>query len=98
MEFLVNIKVMLPDSLSEQQRGQLQADEAARAKELTAEGHLIRMWRVIGRRENWGLWRAKDGTEMHAVLSSLPMFPYLEVQVTPLARHPADPMSDHQAA
>ncbi len=26
--------------------------------------------------------------ELHQVLSGLPLFPYLDVRVTPLARHP----------
>lgn len=91
MEFLVKIKVNLPEGLSEERRANLQAAEAARAAELAREGHLVRLWRIIGRRENWGLWRAKDGSEMHAVLSSLPMFPYLDIEVILLAAHPADP-------
>ena len=38
-----------------------------------------------------GLWRAKDATEMHAILSSLPIWPYMDVTVQAMAVHPVDP-------
>ncbi|MDN2566396.1 muconolactone Delta-isomerase family protein [Aquibium sp. A9E412] len=91
MEFLVNIRFNWPDTITPEERKRLREEELARAAELTEQGHLVRMWRVIGRRENWGLWRAKDGTEMHAVLSSLPIWPYMDIQVVPLAQHAVDP-------
>lgn len=93
MEFLVNIRFNWPDTISDAERQRLREEEIARAAELAKQGHLVRMWRVIGRRENWGLWRAKDGTEMHAVLSSLPIWPYMDIQVVPLAQHAVDPES-----
>ncbi len=50
------------------------------------------MWRVPCRFENWGLWRAKDPTELHQVITSLPAYPYMhDIDVLPLARHQVDP-------
>ena len=91
MEFLVNIKFIWPDSITEERRKELREKEVAMAAELAKKGHLVRMWRVVGRRENWGLWRAKDATEMHAILSGLPIWPYMDVQVMAMAQHPVDP-------
>ena len=90
-EFLVNIKFVWPDSITEEKRKELREKEVAMAGELARKGHLVRMWRVVGRRENWGLWRAKDATEMHAILSTLPIWPYMEIQVMAMAQHPVDP-------
>ena len=28
-------------------------------------------------------------TQLHAILSTLPLFPFMEIAVTPLARHPS---------
>jgi muconolactone delta-isomerase len=42
-------------------------------------------------RANWGVWEAQDATALHAAIGSLPFFPYLEVEVIPLAAHPTDP-------
>lgn len=90
-EFLVNIKFVWPESITEATRKELREKEIKMAGELARKGHLVRMWRVIGRRENWGLWRAKDATEMHAILSGLPIWPYMDVTVHAMAVHPVDP-------
>ena len=73
MEFLVNIRFLdWTSRLTEQEHADLVVTERAHAAELAAQGILVRMWRVPGRRENWGLWRARDATELHTVLTSLP--------------------------
>ena len=72
---------------------ELRAAELARAKELHAQGIFVRMWRVVGHPANWGLWHAKDATELHQALTSLPIWPYMKVSVIAMARHPVDPLS-----
>ena len=92
MEFLVHIEIQLDGSLSAEEREALYAAEAERARVLAEAGHLVRLWRIPGRRANWGLWQAADATELHEVLTSLPLWPYMDVDVIPLARHPNDPL------
>ena len=53
----------------------LTAAERARGAELGAAGTIRRMWRVPGRRANWGVWEADDATALHAAIASLPLFP-----------------------
>ena len=91
MEFLVHIEVRWPSDGDPEEARRLTAAERLRGRELAAEGRIRRMWRIPGRRANWGLWDAPDATELHAAISSLPFFPYLEVEVIPLAAHPTDP-------
>lgn len=91
MEFLVHIEVRWPPDGDPEEVRRLTAAERLRGRELAAEGRIRRMWRIPGRRANWGLWDAPDATELHAAISSLPFFPYLEVEVIPLAAHPTDP-------
>lgn len=92
MEFLVNIKINWPMDLDPQVKDEIIVKEQQYAAKLADQGHLVRMWRVPGRRENWGLWRAADATHLHDIISSLPVFPYMDVTVRPLALHPVDPM------
>lgn len=92
MEFLVNIKINWPIDMDPQVKEEIIAEEQQHAATLAEQGHLVRMWRVPGRRENWGLWRATDATHLHEIISSLPVFPYMDVTVRPLALHPVDPM------
>lgn len=91
MEFLVRIQTEWPPDASPEEFARLTAAERQRAQELAEAGTIRRMWRTPGRRANWGLWEARDATELHAAISSLPLFPWLEVEVHPLALHPSDP-------
>ncbi|QBJ98690.1 muconolactone delta-isomerase [Rhodococcus sp. ABRD24] len=93
MEFLVNIRINIPADMPEEQYNKLVVDERELAALLAEKGTLKRMWRVPGRRENWGLWSAIDATELHETLSSLPVWPWMDLDVHPLAQHPVDPAS-----
>jgi len=94
VEFLVNIKFIGPNGWQQEDVDALIAKERAHAAVLVEQGHLVRMWRVPGRRENWGLWRANDATHLHDILTGLPFWPYMDLQVHPVARHPVDPLRD----
>jgi muconolactone D-isomerase len=91
VEFLVNIEVGWPADGDPDELARLTAAERIRGHELAAEGTIRRMWRVPGRRANWGIWEAPDATALHAAIGSLPFFPYLDVEVIALAAHPTDP-------
>ncbi len=91
MEFLVHIEVEWPADGDPAELARLTAAERERGNELGAAGTIRRMWRVPGRRANWGLWEAEDATALHAAIASLPFFPFLNVEVIPLAAHPTDP-------
>lgn len=90
MEFLVQTEVTGLQAGSEAETA-LRQKEAIRARELAASGTLIRIWRVPGRRESWGIWSAETTDQLHDALTSLPLFPYMNVTVHLLASHPNDP-------
>jgi len=92
MEFLVDIDIRLPTGLAEERRAALLEAEFARGSALAAAGVLRAVWRVPGRLANRGVWSAPDATALHEALVSLPMWQYMDVTVTPLARHP---LADH---
>ena len=91
MEFLVHIEVRWPVDGSPDEFARLNTAERARSAELAADGRVRRLWRVPGRRANWGIWEATDATELHTALTSLPFHPWMEIEVIPLAAHPNDP-------
>jgi muconolactone D-isomerase len=91
MEFLVNIEITWPPDGDPERREELFAAEIERGQQLAGLGIMKRLWRVPGRWANWGLWEAADATELHAALSSLPLWPWMDVTVHPLARHVNDP-------
>lgn len=90
MEFLVRIQVTLPPQLPAEERARLADAEARRGHELKDAGTIVRIWRIPGRTANAGIWAAPDATALHDAIASLPMFPYLLADVTPLATHPLE--------
>ena len=91
MEFLLKIRVTWPPDGDEAEKQRRIVAEGVRARELAAEGIIKRVWRIPGQWANYGIWEAPDATTIHNAVTSLPMWPYLEVEVTPLAAHPNDP-------
>ena len=44
---------------------------------------------VAGRYANVSVFDVESADELHELLSGLPLFPYMDIRVTPLARHPS---------
>lgn len=65
------------------------AEEKARAAELQRAGTWLHLWRVAGRYANISVFDVASHDELHAILSGLPLFPYMSITVTPLAQHPS---------
>jgi len=96
MEFLVDMVTTVPDGTTDTQVDAIQTREAARSRDLAADGHLLRLWRPpleAGEWRTWGLFQAADATELKSVLSSMPLHVWRHDTVTPLTAHPSDPGS-----
>jgi muconolactone delta-isomerase len=94
MEFLTTFEVTFPDSAGEQEVADMKAREADRIRELSGQGHVVRLWSLPPTPGHWralGLWRAEDAHELVALLKSLPMDPWMVTETTPLTEHPNDP-------
>lgn len=91
MEFLLHTETHLPSDWDDEQRLALRSAERERADELRTAGHLVRIWRVPGRRGSVQLWEVPDATVLDRELSSLPSWPWMDIQVEALARHPQEP-------
>jgi muconolactone D-isomerase len=87
VEYLLAVEVHLPPGLPSDERERLLAAERRRAGELATAGVIRAIWRVPGRLANRAVWSAADATALHEAITSLPLWPYLDVEVTPLARH-----------
>lgn len=94
MEFLVSIAVRLPVDLPPEEELRLRAAELEAGRALAAAGTIQRIWRLPGTTSNVGIWRVADADELHQVLSSLPLWQWLEVKVHALAAHPAEMRHD----
>jgi muconolactone D-isomerase len=89
MLFLTQVQVLLPRDVPADTLEKLLEQERARSQELQRDGKLLHLWRVAGRRENVSVWDVGSIDELHEILSRLPMYPFLDITLTPLARHPS---------
>jgi muconolactone D-isomerase len=90
MLFHCHMDVEIPHDLDPDERKRLVEAERERALELQRAGKWPHLWRVVGRYSNVSILDVESNDELHALLSSLPLYPYLRIEVTPLATHPSD--------
>jgi muconolactone D-isomerase len=86
--FHVRMDVHLPHDLDN--RAELVAREKAYAQELQRAGKWRHLWRIAGEYANFSVFDVESNDELHTLLSGLPLFPYLDIRVTPLATHPSE--------
>ena len=94
MEFLARIEQHIPPDIDPDLLGRVKAAEKVRGGELVEAGKLRRIWRIPGRRAVYALYRVDGPDELHEILSSLPLFPWMDIEVTALGTHALDPESD----
>ena len=90
MLFHVRMDVALPHDLDPNRRAELIAAQQDRVLELQKLGVWPHLWRVVGLDSNISIFDVPSNDELHAFLSSLPLWEFMQVQVTPLATHPSD--------
>jgi muconolactone D-isomerase len=89
MLYHVRMDVRPPHGIDPAQFDRLRAEEKARAQELQRQGKWVHLWRIAGEYANISVFDVESHDELHAILSNLPLFPFMEIRVTPLARHPS---------
>jgi muconolactone D-isomerase len=75
--------------MSEESAGEIKAREKIYAQQLQKDGQWRHLWRVVGEYANYSVFDVASNDELHDLLSKLPLFPYMQIAVTPLARHPS---------
>jgi muconolactone D-isomerase len=89
MLFHVRMTVNLPTTMPAEQAAQLKADEKALAHRLQEQGKWRHLWRIAGLYANVSIFDVDSVDELHALLTALPLFPYMQIEVTALCRHPS---------
>ncbi|CAB5687035.1 Muconolactone Delta-isomerase [Delftia tsuruhatensis] len=89
MLYLVRMDVKIPHDLPADVAAEIKAREKAYSQQLQHDGRWPHIWRVVGEYANYSVFDVASNDELHELLQGLPLFPYMEIQVTPLARHPS---------
>ena len=94
MLFMVEMDVAIPSSFDNDEAARLKVAEKARFQELQAAGIWRHIWRVVGRYANVSIFDVASNAELHDLLTSLPLYPFMTMRVTPLCRHPSSLYED----
>ncbi|GAB3453524.1 muconolactone Delta-isomerase [Massilia terrae] len=89
MLFHVRMNVNLPTSMPADEAAQLKQTEKEFSQRLQREGKWRHLWRIAGQYANVSLFDVDSVDELHALLTALPLFPYMQVEVMALCRHPS---------
>jgi muconolactone D-isomerase len=81
--------VHLPADMPADVANDIKARERAYSQELQRSGKWRHIWRLVGGYANFSVFDVSSNAELHDLLSALPLFPYMKVEVTPLCRHPS---------
>src|SRR5438552_16922002 len=87
MLFHVQMTVNIPHGLDKAHVEDLKAREKAMCQELQRKGIWLEIWRIVGRYANISIFDVDSPAELHEILSGLPLFPFMDIQVTALCRH-----------
>ncbi|GGF11365.1 muconolactone Delta-isomerase [Williamsia phyllosphaerae] len=90
MLFAVTMEVALPQDMEPDLRADTLAREKAYSQDLQRAGEWVSIWRCVGQYSNLSIFDVRDNERLHEILWNLPLFPFMTIQVTPLAQHPSD--------
>jgi muconolactone D-isomerase len=81
--------VNLPVDMPAEKANRLKADEKELAQRLQREGTWRHLWRIAGLYANVSIFDVADNQALHDTLMQLPLYPYMDIEVTAMCRHPS---------
>lgn len=94
MLFQVRMTVKLPTDMPVEKVNKLKADEKELAHHLQRKGIWRHLWRIAGLYANVSIFDVSDNQALHDTLMQLPLYPFMEIDVTALCRHPSSIHTD----
>ena len=89
MLFQVQMQVNPPHNLDPARFEELKLAEKRLAQTLQREGKWRHLWRVVGQYRNTSIFDVADNNELHDILTSLPLYAFMQIEIIPLCRHPS---------
>jgi len=81
--------VHIPRDIPANETAEILAREKPYSQDLQRQGKWRHIWRVTGHYANVSIFDVRDHAELHEILSGLPLFPFMDIEITPLLRHPS---------
>ncbi len=89
MLYAVRMDVAIPRDLDPATRDDVLAREKAYSQELQRSGEWAHIWRMVGLYSNLSIFEVESNARLHEILSNLPLFGFMTIEVTPLTDHPS---------
>jgi len=89
MLFHVKMNVRIPHDVPNEDVTKLKQTEKQRALDLQKSGKWRHLWRVSGLYANVSIFDVSGPDELHELLSTLPLFPFMDIEVQALCPHPS---------
>jgi muconolactone D-isomerase len=94
MLFHVRMAVNIPTDMPAEVANEIKAREKAYSQQLQQSGKWRPIWRLAGEYANFSIFDVESNSELHELLTALPLFPYMKISVTALCRHPSSVRAD----
>lgn len=90
MLFAVRMDVIIPQDMDAHTKAELLAREKAYSQDVQRKGEWQSIWRCVGEYANISIFDVTGNERLHEILWGLPLFPFMKMDITPLAAHPSD--------
>jgi len=94
MLFKVEMTVKLPVDMPQEIADDVRRREKAYSQELQSAGKWRHLWRIAGSYANVSIFDVESNAELHDILFALPLYPYMDIRVDALCRHPSSIHND----
>ncbi|WP_100636326.1 muconolactone Delta-isomerase [Marinomonas sp. ef1] len=89
MLFKVEMTVNIPKDFPVAEADAIKLKEKKYSQELQEAGIWVHLWRVVGQYSNVSIFDVKDNAHLHEILTGLPLYPFMTMEVTALCQHPS---------
>ncbi len=83
------MKVNIPSHIDEQTVADLKDREKKLSQSYQESGKWVYLWRIAGSYANISIFNVESPDELHKIMLSLPLFPFMNVKVKALCLHPS---------
>lgn len=95
MLYKVEMTVNLPSDMPAERADAIKATEKKYSQQLQESGRWRHLWRIAGTYSNISIFDVEDNATLHELIAGLPLFPYMNIEVAPLCRHPSSIRDDN---
>lgn len=85
----MKMTVKIPPTLDTKIADDLKLKERELSQKLQRDGKWKHIWRIAGHYANYSIFDVQDAEELHSIMMQLPLYPYMEVEVEALCKHPS---------